>query len=231
MIKKNNKLIICLIALFAIIITGLILFFTLANRKTEIYAMSFDEQIKFSLGEYEVEEFNVSSRNGNSITKTKNAQGILDKEIINSPYLYDSYEVQYKNYSCTNYIMLYEGYYFVVWIDSSEQLVIENMICEFSAATTEFFFTFPKLDIAPMENEENYYTWEEIGVTSFTELVALYSNVKSSYCEIDEESQTIKLNCCDANNFRDIITSFPITIEADSNGLYLSFNSEGMYND
>jgi len=82
MIKKNNKLIVCLIALFAIIITGLILFFTLANRKTEIYAMSFDEQIKFSLGEYEVEEFNVSSRNGNSITKTTNAQGILDKEII-----------------------------------------------------------------------------------------------------------------------------------------------------
>lgn len=231
MIKKNNKLVICIVTLFAITLIGLILFFTLANRRTEIYAISYDEQIKFSLGKYEVESFNVSSRNGNSITKTKSAKEILEKKIIDSPYLYASHDVQYKNYSCINYIVLYDGYYFVVWIDSSEQLVIENMVAEFHTATTEFFFTFPKLDLTCAENDENYYIWEEIGVNDFTKLATMYSNLKNSYCEIDEETKTIKLNCCDANNFRDITTSFPITIKADSNGLYLLFDSEGLYND
>ena len=209
----------------------MILFSTLANRKIEIYAMSFDEQIKFSLGKYKVESFNISSYNGNSITKTSNAQKILEERILNSSYLYDSYEVYYSNYSCTHYIMLYEGYYFVVWVDSIGQLVIENMVSEFSTATTEFFFIFPKLDINPMENEENYYTWQEIGVNDFAELVAFYSNLKNNYCEINEETRTVKLNCCDANNFGDITTSYPITIKSESNGLYLSFDSEEFYND
>ena len=229
--RSNNRIIIVISVIFIIIICCMLLFFTLANRKIEIYAMSFDEQIKFSLGKYKVEAFKVSSYNGNSITKVRNAQKILDERIVNSPYFYDSYKVYYNNYSCINYIMLYEGYYFVVWIDSTGQLVIENMVGEFSAATTEFFFTFPKLDIAPVENEGNYYTWQEIGVNDFAELVTLYSNLKSSYCEINEETKTIKLNCCDANNFRDITTSFPITIKADSNGLYLLFDGEGLNND
>lgn len=229
--RLSNNVIIIISVILLIIICSMFLFFALANRKVEIYAMSFDEQIKFSLGKYKVEAFNVSSYNGNSITNTPNAKKILEESVLNSSYLYDSYEVYYNNYSCTYYIMLYEGYYFVVWIDSIGQLVIENVVSEFSAAATEFFFTFPKLDITPMENEENYYTWQEIGVNDFAELVIWYSNLKNSYCEINEETKTIKLNCCDANNFRKVTTSFPITIKAESNGLYLSFDSEGFYND
>lgn len=230
--KKGNKgLLIGIGILVLVAIVGIALFFAFANQKTEIYVTSFDKQVTFSIGKYSVDSFQCSSRDGNSITKAKDAQTILNNVVANSDCLYQEKQVSYGSFTATNYIFLYKGYYFVMWVDSAGQLVMENVSAEFSAATTEYLFSFPATGVAPVEDEMNFYSWEDIGVSSFEELTAFYSNLADGYCKINEAEHTIRLNCCDANNFREITTTYPITIQASTEGVTLSFESEGVVDD
>lgn len=226
--RKNKKALIMAAFLAVIILIGLVIFAVIASRKTEIYAVSYDGQVKFSAGDFRVDGFYVSARTGNSITQSENGQALLEKIIEGNPYLYDSFEAHYGEYSCTNYVFLYGGYYFFIWVDANGAVVIENAASEFFTPNSEFFFAFPKADISPIENEENYYSWQEIGMTDFRELSGYYQNLKGGYCIIDEGSKTIRLNCCDANNFREITTDYPITIIGDANGVFLHFDSEAI---
>lgn len=235
MFKKHKKVIIGVSCLLVIIIVGLILFFTLANRKTEIYANSYDNQVKFSLGSYQVDAFFVSSRTGDSITKTSEVYEIFQDKVIESSCLVSTYNTEYADTTFTNYVLLYDGYYFMAWIDNAEQLVIENLAAQFSAATTEFMFSFPVTDMGFSETGENFVAWDDLlWIYDFSGLADFYSQLADGYCKIDEENQIISLNCCDANNFRDITTDFPITITCTDSGIKLSFDSEKLpdfYND
>lgn len=77
--KKGNKgLLIGIGILVLVAIVGIALFFAFANQKTEIYVTSFDKQVTFSIGKYSVDSFQCSTRDGNSITKSKDAQTILN---------------------------------------------------------------------------------------------------------------------------------------------------------
>lgn len=228
--SKNHKgLLIGGMSLILVIIIALTLFFTLTNSKTEIYVNSYDNQIKFSLGSYKVKSFSVSSRNGNSIVKTDDPTEILENKVAGSPYLVTTYPKEYAGASYVNYVLLYEGYYFIAWVDNLGQLILENLIDEFAAATTEYLFTFPVTDILFDEDKDNFIEWKDlIWINSFNELADFYSSLSNDYCIIDEATQTIKLNCCDANNFRSITTEFPITITCMETGLNLLFDSEAL---
>lgn len=230
MTKSTKRFLIIITNIFLIVVIAfLIVFFCISNGKTEIYADSYDGQVRYSLGSYsDVEYSTVESRTGNCIAKPDDAEKIVEEQILAGDGYLASYDVSYVSGSSFAYhVTFYEGYYFVSWVSASKQLNIENLIAEFAADTTEYFFPFPVTDMFFSETGSNTVSWDDLlWIADFAELATFYGRIDEKYCLVDENAQTVRLNGYDANNFHEITTEYPITLSCDDEGIVLNYGED-----
>jgi len=217
---SKSKVLISISLIAAALLAGLLVYLVIANRETEIYVISYDREVRFSLGRTNVRNISRNQRRGDVFFSVRGGDMFFEDNVVNSNYLITTHRYPWSRN--TTYILLYRGYYFAASRDDAG-VVIENLSVQFETMEGEYFFQFPTVFIdSPSIMADNFYPWSAIPLANnFNELAEFYRRKNPGQVEIIPQTNTIRLRAF-GTEFREITQDKPIVIRATAQGVSIT---------
>lgn len=214
----------CIASAVIIAAIGVAVYLGTAYSTKEVSIASFDNKVTLSLGKHKVDKIRGIGYRYRDITFSTKGNSVA--ELLDGSDMTVG-KISYGSGGGESYLLLYEGYYFIVTVSRRDgiSVTIENAYCE--VAETPGFVSVPYVAsyyqiYFSAEFENNFQKWSKFDFCNdFTSLANLYANINPEYLVgIDLAEKTITLNYC----FYDY---FAQEIRTDKN-LVLKCNDEGV---
>jgi hypothetical protein len=214
-----------IILVFVVVSIAFLAYFLLLGKEVEIYIQSFDREVKFTLGEYNVKSItsNINRyEDYTDISVTDTDEFINDVILTNDSYV-GQINIDKETYSTTVYYFIENGYSY--YVDENEDffaLRTCNLQLPGPQETADLSFQFIPAFFA---NFDTYYTYEDMSspnFTSFNDYKEFYQDLQSDKVIIDDVDSKITIIPY-ASKSQEYVQGYRVVIQFDDNGFIINW--------
>lgn len=209
------------------IILGFVVYFLVVNRTKEVYTLSYDGKIKYILSEEKVKSFRFNHHTRKSYFTVKNSEDFIKNKILKHPDYKATYHHVNENLNreIPIYVLNSNSYYFYIWVNPDNTLVLYSAYAEFDSDHGTFYFPF--FYDQYFSNEINTMPWGSIKeIKSFDDVARYYRQCVAEHYRIDEENQAIYVKAFNMEDNAKPSSGYPIKISFHDEGLIVELLEE-----